>query len=318
MTTAQQPPTPPSPPPPPPDGPRRLVRSRKRVIGGVAGGLGDYFRVDPILFRIGFAVLLLFGGAGIFAYVAMLLFVPSEGSDRPPLGIRFLRGDRTVWRRVLLVTGVVVVSVVAALASAWATGTGSGAYAAAAVIVLGIALVAASFRGGARWLILPALAVALPAGVVSASGADFHGGVGERSYRPASVGELRDAYRLGVGNLEVDLRDVRLPAGDTPLDLKIGTGSIELIVPRDVCVATRASIGAGYVGSLDRDAGGLDVDWDDTPAPPARVPRLVVDADVGMGAVFVSDRPVDHDNRGFEPGRYGTNDACRGAAAEAR
>ncbi|HEX8647596.1 MAG TPA: PspC domain-containing protein [Thermoleophilaceae bacterium] len=306
MTTTQQPPT-----PPPPSEPRRLVRSRRRVLGGVAGGLGDYFRVDPILFRIGFAVLTFFGGAGLLAYVAMLLFVPAEGSDRPPLGIRFLRGDRTVWKRVGLVTAVLVVSAVAAIASAWATGTGSGAYAAAAVIVLGIALVAASFRGGARWLIVPVLAVALPAGVVSASGADFHGGVGERAYRPASLADLRESYRLGVGNLEVDLRDVRFPAGDTPLRLKIGTGNVELIVPENVCVATEARIGAGYVGALDREAGGIDVDWSDTPRPARDVPRLVVDGEVGMGAFTVSHRPVDHERRGFEPGAYGSNDACR-------
>ncbi len=43
------------PPEPQPDRPRRLVRSRSdRMLGGVAGGLGDYFRVDPVIFRIGF------------------------------------------------------------------------------------------------------------------------------------------------------------------------------------------------------------------------------------------------------------------------
>jgi len=45
--------------------PRRLLRSSgDRVLGGVAGGLGAYFRVDPVVFRIGFAVSLLFGGVG--------------------------------------------------------------------------------------------------------------------------------------------------------------------------------------------------------------------------------------------------------------
>src|SRR5215470_5484713 len=38
--------------------PRRLRRSsRDRLIGGVAGGLGRYFDVDPVLFRIAFIVL---------------------------------------------------------------------------------------------------------------------------------------------------------------------------------------------------------------------------------------------------------------------
>lgn len=313
--TTQSPPV--GPPDPAPE-PRRLERSRKRVLGGVGGGLGQYFGIDPVIFRIGLLALALFGGVGIFVYVAALLFVPVEGSERPPVGIRFFRGDRAVWKRVGLVTLVIVGSGLAAIGSAWATGTGSGLVVAAVVVVLGSALVAAAFGGGARWLILPTLAVALPAGVVSAAGVDLHGGVGDRVYTPASVAELRDEYRLGVGHLEVDLRDVRLPAGDHELELGMGTGHIELIVPRGVCVATKADIGAGYVGALDRDSGGLDVDWASEPVPPAGVPRLVVDAEVGLGALTISDRPVPEDLDRFEPGRYGTNDACREAPGESR
>ena len=48
------------------------------MLGGVAGGLGEYFRVDPVIFRIGFAVTLFFGGLGALLYIAMLIFVPSE------------------------------------------------------------------------------------------------------------------------------------------------------------------------------------------------------------------------------------------------
>jgi hypothetical protein len=38
----------------------------------------------------------------------------------------------------------------------------------------------------------------------------------------------------------------------------------------------------------------------------------VVDGEVGVGALFVADRPFDTD-RGhhFEPGEFGDNDACR-------
>ena len=61
MNDQPLPPQPPTSPPDPPetaetavqDGPRRLLRSRDdRVIAGVAGGLGRYFNVDPVLFRI--------------------------------------------------------------------------------------------------------------------------------------------------------------------------------------------------------------------------------------------------------------------------
>ena len=49
------------------------------MLGGVAGGLGRYFDVDPVLFRIGFVVLLFAGGAGLLAYLGLWLITPSDG-----------------------------------------------------------------------------------------------------------------------------------------------------------------------------------------------------------------------------------------------
>ena len=51
------PPTPPAPPyvpaPPGPPRPRRLVRSsRERMWAGVAGGMAEYFDLDPALVRL--------------------------------------------------------------------------------------------------------------------------------------------------------------------------------------------------------------------------------------------------------------------------
>ena len=58
----------------------RLLRSSSdRVIAGVAGGLGDYFGVDPVLFRIGFGLSILFGGLGVLAYLLLAVFVPTDG-----------------------------------------------------------------------------------------------------------------------------------------------------------------------------------------------------------------------------------------------
>ena len=57
----------------------RLYRStRDRVFAGVAGGLGDYFNVDPIIFRIGFIALALGGGAGVLVYILLWIFVPES------------------------------------------------------------------------------------------------------------------------------------------------------------------------------------------------------------------------------------------------
>lgn len=60
---------------------KRITRSRSdRTIAGVAGGLGAYFGVDPLYFRIGLIVLTLFNGLGALLYFALWLIVPNEGS----------------------------------------------------------------------------------------------------------------------------------------------------------------------------------------------------------------------------------------------
>jgi phage shock protein C len=58
---------------------KRLTRSTTdRQIGGVAGGLAEYFGVDPILFRVGFVVATLATGVGALAYIGLLAFVPND------------------------------------------------------------------------------------------------------------------------------------------------------------------------------------------------------------------------------------------------
>jgi phage shock protein PspC (stress-responsive transcriptional regulator) len=48
------------------------------VIGGVAGGLGEYLDVDPVLIRIAFVVAFFFGGVGILAYIIAWIIIPEQ------------------------------------------------------------------------------------------------------------------------------------------------------------------------------------------------------------------------------------------------
>src|SRR3954453_117586 len=60
---------------------KRLERSSNRVVAGVSGGLGRYFDLNPAVFRLGFVVLTLLGGAGVLVYFAALLVLPVEGNE---------------------------------------------------------------------------------------------------------------------------------------------------------------------------------------------------------------------------------------------
>lgn len=62
---------------------RRLYRSdRDRILGGVAGGIAEYFDVDPTLVRLAWVLLGLMGGSGIPAYIIAWIIIPEEPSAR--------------------------------------------------------------------------------------------------------------------------------------------------------------------------------------------------------------------------------------------
>ncbi len=59
----------------------KLYRSETDIIiAGVAGGLGDYFDLDPALLRLIFLVITLAGGSGILLYLILWIVLPSESS----------------------------------------------------------------------------------------------------------------------------------------------------------------------------------------------------------------------------------------------
>ncbi|HOB90251.1 MAG TPA: PspC domain-containing protein [Candidatus Colwellbacteria bacterium] len=57
---------------------RKIYRSRTdRIIFGVCGGLGEYFEVDPVIFRLLF-VLFAFMASGILIYLISAIIIPLE------------------------------------------------------------------------------------------------------------------------------------------------------------------------------------------------------------------------------------------------
>jgi phage shock protein PspC (stress-responsive transcriptional regulator) len=337
--------------PPRPDAPRRFLRSRDdRVLGGVCGGLGRYFNVDPLIIRIAAVAFIFVGGFAVIAYIAALLLVPEDDGTGHPVpgkpgrwstivgavvivlagvalldgqwgfgfgwafgalvptvlivtvlaiaGQRLLanRGERQptaarIAGAALVLSAIVAGAVVAAAGSAVATAAGAGVAIASVVIALGVLMVILSFRRDHRalWLALPALVLAVPAGVVSAAGVDTSNGIGSRDYHPASIADVRPAgYELGVGELVVDLRDTQWPKGTTAhLKVDVGTGHALVLVPSDACVQAKSHAGLGYVNVLGDENGGADVDHQDGTVARTTGRRLIVDGDVGIGALEI-------------------------------
>ena len=56
-----------------------MYRSRmSKMVGGVCGGLSEYFQIDPSIMRIGWVVFTMLGGAGLLAYIICWIVIPEE------------------------------------------------------------------------------------------------------------------------------------------------------------------------------------------------------------------------------------------------
>jgi hypothetical protein len=134
---------------------------------------------------------------------------------------------------------------------------------------------------------LPVIVLVLPLGVVTAAGIDLHGGVGHRDFRPTAVADLRPEYRLGAGELNLDLAGMALPPGRTDVKVVVGVGDARVRLPDGACASTDVRIGAGATHLPDRTYHGFDV----SVADGARHARSVlhVDAQVGVGFVRVQE-----------------------------
>ena len=63
---------------------KKLYRSTMdKMIGGVAGGLAEYFDIDSTLVRVLFIVVVFLGGGGIIAYIILWIVVPQKPYELP-------------------------------------------------------------------------------------------------------------------------------------------------------------------------------------------------------------------------------------------
>ena len=78
------------------NGTKRLRRPHDgRVVAGVCAGLAAYLGVDPTLVRLAFALLTIFGGAGVLLYLCAWIVIPEEGSDGTSIAETFVSKRRS-------------------------------------------------------------------------------------------------------------------------------------------------------------------------------------------------------------------------------
>lgn len=59
---------------------QRLTRSKDKVLGGVCGGLANYFGWDPTFVRLGYVLLSIISAAfpGLLVYIIMWIVMPES------------------------------------------------------------------------------------------------------------------------------------------------------------------------------------------------------------------------------------------------
>ncbi len=174
------------------------------MLWGVAGGLAEHIGFNATLVRLAFVVVSLFGGAGVLAYLVLAVALPENDGTGKPV-------PESVWARLgkvfvvcILVSIGLAVAAFLVVASAWTTATGHGTIVAGIVIALGIAMVAFAFAPDVRrrstpLLLTTALVLGIPAGAVAAADIKIDSSIGQRTYTPSAVADLR-AGRIQAGH----------------------------------------------------------------------------------------------------------------------
>jgi phage shock protein PspC (stress-responsive transcriptional regulator) len=286
---------------------KRLERSRSdRMLAGVSGGLARYFEIHPAVFRVGFVVLTLLGGAGILIYLAAALVMPDEGQeDSVATAALRSRRDRP-WPVIGLALVGVAVALLLARATLWPHGDVWWLLLLAGGAILWITRHGTSGAASAdpkelaaddsrrmrrvfkRIAIALGTIVALILVAAAVFAAIFHvhlgRGIGDRNYVVTGSDELRRNYRLGIGDMKVDLSNVRFKVGETRVGTRVDVGDLLVVVPQNVALQVRGDAQLGQVEVLGESADGRNVDRNVDQAG-KRV--LALDAHVGVGRVRV-------------------------------
>jgi phage shock protein C len=90
---------------------KKLYRSQtNRMIGGVCGGVAEYFSIDPTIIRLIWVAISLMGGIGIVVYLASLFIIPNNPAQDPAeKPERLIRDKNIFWGSLLIIIGLFLI-----------------------------------------------------------------------------------------------------------------------------------------------------------------------------------------------------------------
>lgn len=203
--------------------------------------------------------------------------VPVAPRPRPP---------RSALGRLTLATMLVTVAVIALLDNAGVVEPGARHYLGAVVGIAGLGLLV-----GARWgrsralialgvLLLPLLVVA------SVVRVPLSGGFGEKDFRPTTVAQIHDEYRLGAGDLRIDLSLIDFAGETVEFEATVGAGRLIVIIPASAGVAVDGRVGFGELDVLGDVRSGIGREITIASSPDA-VGLVDMEIEAGFGQVLV-------------------------------
>ncbi len=278
----------------------------RRMVGGVAGGIGERFDIDANIVRVVFVVLTVLYGLGAAIYLAMWVLIPQSGrhaddveesGDAPPASnLRLLR--------YVLLAGVVVVAVIV-LSTIGGVPKLGGGFGVLWLIFLAV-LAVLSLRSSARQHMLRRfialvflsgmtvfiLLSAAFLGFLASTGVPMTGGSGERFIQPSSVAQVQHSYRTEFGSMTVDLRQVHFSSTSTSVKASVAVGVLIVDVPANAIVYLKTHVGLGtveYLGQFGFDTQPFTAIPSSlkTVASQERAPHLNLNVEVGVGQIEV-------------------------------
>ena len=276
--------------------------STKRLIGGVAGGIGERFDIDANIVRVGFVVLSVVYGLGVAIYLAMWALIPLAKDSAVSVEAKPARRVTTRWIRYALLAGVAVLVVIAIAIESGRPQYGRAFgilwvvfLAVLAVITLRVPARAMNFGRFVALSFLVALSFFIVvagvfAAVLASTGVPVTGGNGVRAWQPTSLSQVQRTYRSGFGTSTLDLAHVTFPKGGITVTASVGVGYLLIELPANAVVDLKTHVGIGAINYPYREG------WSTAPFTPvptglrtsasqAAAPHLVLNASVGFGII---------------------------------